>query len=315
MQKLLKQIVELTGRQPQVLVVDDDPITVQVLQGLLATLAEVAVAYTRQAALDQCHALPPDLILLDVNLGRDNGFELCQQLKRERQFAYTPIIFITGSIDAQDEARAFAMGAVDFIRKPIEPSVALARVTTHLALKLQSDFLTQLANLDGLTGLKNRRHFDEVLQREWKECARARQPLSLLMADIDHFKAYNDSYGHMAGDHCLQAVAHVFGEAMQRPGDCAARYGGEEFACILPRTDLAGACAIARNLHDRIAALRLTHGAGATADHIVTVSLGVASCIPGPGTSLAGLMAEADQQLYRAKRGGRDQVRCEAAAP
>ena len=269
---------------------------------------DIAAAATLTQAMAQCHAVRPDVILLDINLGDEDGFDLCQRIKQQPELADIPVIFITGSHNEADEVRAFKLGAVDFIRKPVSPYIAESRVVTHLALQLQTALLKRVAHSDGLTGLKNRRTFDEELERDWKECARNGSPLSVLMIDIDFFKQYNDNYGHLAGDACLRRVASVIHAALCRPSDCAARYGGEEFACILSSTDIKGALSVAVNIRSCIAALAIEHCEGATAAHRVTASIGVATCYPNAAEGWLALLAAADLQLYRAKDTGRDRV-------
>lgn len=176
-----------------------------------------------------------------------------------------------------------------------------------LAQKQLEERLRELSATDGLTMVANRRTFDEVLEREWHRAMRNREPLSLLMADIDLFKAYNDIYGHIAGDHCLQQVAAAISECAQRSGDFVARYGGEEFAVILPRTDEAAAREIAEKIRERVEAMAIVHAGNPKSGH-VTISLGISTRVPPPATDFVGLMESADQALYRAKEGGRNAV-------
>jgi len=180
-------------------------------------------------------------------------------------------------------------------------------VRTHLTLKLQGDLLRASALLDGLTGVANRRKFDEDVQTDWRQCLRETAPLSLVLIDIDYFKLYNDRYGHQAGDNCLRLVAKALAETLRRPYDKLARYGGEEFACLLPKTELAGASAIAERMQTRVSELRVEH-LGSDVDQVVTISLGVASMVPTPSITPELLLKAADQQLYEAKRTGRARV-------
>jgi diguanylate cyclase (GGDEF)-like protein len=168
--------------------------------------------------------------------------------------------------------------------------------------------LERLSTQDGLTGLFNRRYLDDYLQREALREAREHACLSLILLDIDHFKAFNDTYGHQAGDECLKAVARVIGQAARRPADLAARYGGEEFAVVLPGTDMAGALALAEGLRRAVQDLGLPH-AGSPVAGSVTVSLGVASLVPRRQGTPHDILALADQALYQAKNQGRNQVR------
>ena len=187
--------------RPRLLVVDDQPINIQTLYQVFHADHEVFVATSGEQALAFCRGNPlPDLILLDVVMPGLDGLAVCQQLKADPVLANIPVIFVTACMDPADETRALEAGGVDFITKPVNPMVVRARVKTHLTLKAQEDFLRSLVFVDGLTGVANRRRFDEALLSEWRQCRRAGTPLALLMIDIDHFKRYNDHYGHPTGD-------------------------------------------------------------------------------------------------------------------
>ena len=292
--------------RPRLLVVDDQPINIQTLYQIFHADHEVFVATSGEQALAFCRSNPlPDLILLDVVMPGLDGLAVCQQLKADPVLANIPVIFVTACMDPADETRALEAGGVDFITKPVNPMVVRARVKTHLTLKAQEDFLRSLVFVDGLTGVANRRRFDEALLSEWRQCRRAGTPLALLMIDIDHFKRYNDHYGHPTGDACLQQVAAVLKAAMQRACDLVARYGGEEFVCLLPGCDQAPALAKAQALQAALAAQGIAHEASPTAAW-VTLSIGVAVAQPQAGGSPAALVAAADAALYSAKHRGRN---------
>lgn len=292
--------------RPRLLVVDDQPINIQTLYQIFHADHEVFVATSGEQALAFCRSNPlPDLILLDVVMPGLDGLAVCQQLKADPVLANIPVIFVTACMDPADETRALEAGGVDFITKPVNPMVVRARVKTHLTLKAQGDFLRSLVFIDGLTGVANRRRFDEALLSEWRQCRRAGTPLALLMIDIDHFKRYNDHYGHPTGDACLQQVAAVLKAAMQRACDLVARYGGEEFVCLLPGCDQAPALAKAQALQAALAAQGIAHEASPTAAW-VTLSIGVAVAQPQAGGSPAALVAAADAALYSAKHRGRN---------
>lgn len=292
--------------RPRLLVVDDQPINIQTLYQIFHADHEVFMATSGEQALAFCRGNPlPDLILLDVVMPGLDGLAVCRQLKADPVLANIPVIFVTACMDPADETRALEAGGVDFITKPVNPMVVRARVKTHLTLKAQEDFLRSLVFVDGLTGVANRRRFDEALLSEWRQCRRAGTPLALLMIDIDHFKRYNDHYGHPTGDACLQQVAAVLKAAMQRASDLVARYGGEEFVCLLPGCDQAPALAKAQALQAALAAQGIAHEASPTAAW-VTLSIGVAVAQPQAGGSPAALVAAADAALYSAKHRGRN---------
>ncbi|MGE5384689.1 MAG: GGDEF domain-containing protein [Betaproteobacteria bacterium] len=175
-----------------------------------------------------------------------------------------------------------------------------------LALKEANDKLDALSNTDGLTGIANRRHFDGLLAQKWERGQRIEMPIALILLDVDHFKHFNDHYGHIAGDHCLQAIAGALIQAGQRAGELAARYGGEEFIVLLPGTTLEEALRCVHRIQREVAALAIPHAE--TSPGIVTVSLGVASLVPSRDTAPEQLLQRADEALYRAKKAGRNRV-------
>lgn len=169
--------------------------------------------------------------------------------------------------------------------------------------------LRSLSYLDGLTGIANRRHFQKILDYEWRHGIRTNTFLSLIMCDIDYFKTYNDLYGHQAGDECLKTVAGALSEAVERPRDLVARYGGEEFVVLLPETDAEGADKVAGAIRGNISSLCLPHEKSATDCEILTVSMGVATIIPGQdGDRVGEIISKADEALYKAKKAGRNEI-------
>lgn len=299
--------LNIEQRLPRLLVVDDQPANIQAVYQAFSADHQVLMATGGEQALKVVVSKQPDLILLDVVMPGMDGHEVCQRLKADPATRDIPVIFVTGHSDEAAETKGLALGAVDFISKPINPAIVRARVKTHLTLKAQADLLRQWVYVDGLTGVRNRRSFDEQLASEWGRAMRDRSELSVVMIDVDFFKRYNDHYGHLAGDACLRSVASSLRQGMKRPGDLVARYGGEEFACLLPGTPLEGALAFAQQLGAGIEALGLAHEASPVGP-TVTVSLGVCA-IHGrePGSAEALLLA-ADEQLYRAKESGRNRA-------
>ncbi len=294
---------------PRLLVVDDQASSAQVLQDIFQADCAVTVAHGGPQALACCqNSSPlPDLVLLDIAMPGMDGLEVCRRLKADPLTADIPVLFITAQVTPEEEAAALAAGGVDFITKPVHHAVVRARVQTHLTLKAQRDELRRHAMLDGLTGIVNRRRFDEALAQEWRNGERWHKPLALCMIDIDHFKAYNDHYGHLAGDACLQTIARTLQSHLGRAHGLAARYGGEEFACLLTDIRPADAWDKAQALCQAIAALQLPHAACPTASY-VTISAGVATWpFDQPGTAQQ-LVAAADGALYAAKHAGRNRA-------
>jgi diguanylate cyclase (GGDEF)-like protein len=294
----------ITKRRPRLLVVDDQPLNIQTLYQAFSADHQVLMATGGEQALALCASQQPDLVLLDVVMPGMDGYEVCRRLKADAATRDIPVIFVTAHSDEAAETLGLAAGAVDFISKPINPNIVRARVGTHLTLKAQSDLLRQWVYIDGLTGVLNRRHFDERLGSEWARSVRTARPLSVVLVDVDFFKRYNDCYGHQAGDDCLRRIAAVLRDGLRRPADMLARYGGEEFVCLLPETAADGAMTVARELERRVRAMGLPHARSDVAE-VVTISLGVAGQTAAPGAAAAGLMAEADTRLYLAKSTGR----------
>ncbi|OXC77947.1 diguanylate cyclase domain-containing protein [Caballeronia sordidicola] len=294
-------------RRPKLLIADDQPINIRVLHELFAGDCDVFMATSGAQAINLCQRELPDLVLLDVVMDDIDGHEVCRLLKADPLTSAIPIIFITSQNREADEVMGLQLGAVDFITKPINRVIVRARVGLHLTLKMQGDLLRANALLDGLTGVANRRKFDEDFHADWRQCLRDRVPLSLILLDIDYFKRYNDHYGHQAGDACLMAVATALSKTMRRPYDSIARYGGEEFACLLPKTDLVGAVKLAETMQRQVRALGIEHR-GSQVGPVVTISLGVATAVPSENLEACDLLEAADKHLYHAKRTGRARV-------
>lgn len=296
---------------PTILIVDDDPVMLRLLGHILAAMGTILSVSSGEEALTLLRERPVDLVLLDVDMPGISGFEVCATIMADPGLADLPVLFISGHHDVETEKRGLEAGAVDYILKPPNPPIVRARVRTQLALRLRTQQLLRLASVDGLTGLANRRAFDQTLALEWRRARRNHTPLSLVMIDIDYFKPFNDRYGHQAGDDCLRDVAVSLGQAAERPGELVARYGGEEFAVILPFCAAEAGLALAEKMRQRVAGLALPHEKSPIAGH-VTISAGVATLDGDMPTEAlpdeASLIQAADRALYTAKAGGRDRV-------
>lgn len=296
----------------KVLIVDDSAETVKILGDAIEDLCEIRFALNGAKALEMvASGDPPDLILLDILMPEIDGFEVCKKIKSCPATFGIPVLFVTSLSELEDEAKGLEIGAIDYITKPVNPHIVRARVKNHLEQLRHREMLEQLCAIDSLTCIPNRRRFAEALEQEWSRSVRSRRPISLLMIDVDCFKAYNDFYGHPAGDDCLKLVAQTLDSTMRRPTDLAARYGGEEFVVLLPETDPDGATDVAEMLRSEIRELDIKHADSQVADR-VTVSIGVAGGVPKLGDSQEILVKTADKALYEAKQNGRNQTRVRA---
>jgi diguanylate cyclase (GGDEF)-like protein len=246
-----------------------------------------------------------DLVLLDVVMPGLDGFEICRRLKSNPVTAAVPVIFVTTLDESEDENRGFEVGAVDYITKPIRPSIVRSRVRTHVELKRTRDLLEQLASVDPLTGVANRRRFDAALEEEWRRARRLERWLSLAIVDVDRFKQFNDRHGHIAGDNRLRSIASSLARSARRAGDLVARYGGEEFGLILPDVEPDMARGLIQSLLDSVS-VSIGDETPGNGLEIVTVSIGTISVRPVREETAFDALAAADRLLYEAKAGGRD---------
>lgn len=268
-----------------------------------------------------------ELVVLDVFLPDLCGIEACRRIKSEPRTKDIPVIMMTGSNDELYLQKAFEAGAMDYIEKPFKGIELIARIRSALRLKEEiesrkrqtyelervaeqlkkaNEKLRQLSFHDALTGLHNRRYFDDFVEREFKRSQRNRNDLALIMIDIDYFKSFNDRFGHQAGDECLRQIAATFALVVHRSHDLVARYGGEEFAVVLPETEPQGALAVAENLRCEVAELKIPHPDSPYG--FVTISGGVAVMVPEAETRTNQLIEAADSALYHSKRAGRNRV-------
>ena len=310
------------------MLVDDQAIVAEALRRMLADEADIDYHYCADPAkaIQEAAEFGPTVILQDLVMPDIDGLMLLKFFRSNPATNSVPIIVLSTKEEAKIKSEAFSLGASDYLVKFPDKIEVIARIRAHsrsfLAqkqrdeaydalremqqeLEVKNAELERLSSQDGLTGIANRRIFDEFIDKEWMRAAREQQPISLILIDIDHFKLYNDNYGHQGGDDCLRRVAQALASTVRRPGDLVARYGGEEFAVVMPGTDAQGAASIADALRSKIEELHLRHEFSSTADH-VTISLGVATMVPDGSQQAEALVATADKALYEAKESGRN---------
>ncbi len=317
-----------SNAKAMVLLIDDQALVGEVIRRIL--IAEEGIDFhfcsDAEKAMSMALTIKPTVILQDLVMPGIDGLDLVKAYKAHEELRDLPVIVLSAKDDATVKSQAFEAGANDYLVKLPDAIELIARIRYHskayTALKQRDEMLRALrtsqqqlqeSNLaleklmraDGLTGLANRRHFDEYLDIEWKRAAREQYSLSLLMIDVDYFKAFNDSFGHVEGDYTLQKVAQVIKEHCARAGDLGARYGGEEFVAIFPNTDLDGAYLLAEKIRTAVQGLRVSH-IKPDEQSVVTVSIGVSSTIPQDHFSPISLVETADKALYQAKHNGRN---------
>jgi two-component system chemotaxis family response regulator WspR len=318
-----------------VLLVDDQAMVAEGIRRMMADQPDIEFHYCAdpRQAIQQAVTVKATVILQDLVMPDVDGMTLVRFYRNNPATRDIPVIVLSSKDDPNIKSDAFYQGATDYLVKLPEKVELLARIRAHtksyLAQKERDEAFTtmsqlqqqlekmnneltrsnaelqRLSSLDGLTGVANRRQFDETLQREWQRATRTGTPISLVFADIDFFKRYNDHYGHQAGDDCLKQVARALQQTVHRPADLVSRYGGEEFVIVLPETDAQGALAVAEKVLSNMAGLNIPHAASSIADRL-TVSIGVATRCPTEGESAEKLIGAADQALYRAKERGRN---------
>jgi diguanylate cyclase (GGDEF)-like protein len=295
----------MASKESTILIIDDNVETIRLLSAMVRDQGKVLFATSGMAGLEVARAHRPQLILLDVEMNNMDGLAVCAQIMADPDLRHCPVIFVTANAGIDSEIACLDAGAVDFISKPLHAAVVQARVRTHLRLQAALARLDDLANCDGLTGLFNRRYFDEQLALEFSRHRRQQSPLGLAMLDVDFFKLFNDHYGHQLGDSCLQRVATALSTHTRRPGELVARYGGEEFVVLLPNTAPDEVQRYGSWICAHVAQLAIPHAASSIGPH-VTISVGLAALVPSRADTSARLLQAADQALYEAKRSGRN---------
>ena len=289
--------------RPVVLVVDDQPASLHLLSAAISDECDVVVATSAEQALALCRKDAPDLVLMDVVMPGIDGLRCCELLHSEPGLEDLPVIFVTASGSQDDEAACWEAGGVDFIGKPASPLTVRKRVAVHLRLKLMADQLRRISVTDELTGIANRRGFRQSCAPLWEAARRDGSALSLLLVDVDWFKAFNDHYGHPEGDVALRAVARELSGVLRGADDVVARVGGEEFAIVLPQSDVQSAEALGRRIMAAFTSLAKPH-AGAPGGTL-SVSVGSATAPVSELSNLRWFMQRADENLYAAKEAGR----------
>ena len=307
-----------------VLCVDDQPIVGEAIRRLLK--AEPGLRYHFCAdpakAVETAAAVGATTILQDLVMPGIDGLALLREYRSHDATREIPVIMLSSTADTKVKRDAFHAGANDYLVKLPDDIELIARIRMHSRsffaqtllratqreLELRNKELKRLSSEDGLTGVANRRMFNETLRTEWLRGIRSGKSLGLVLLDVDCFKLFNDHYGHQGGDGVLKQVAATLKHAAQRPADLAARYGGEEFVVLLPETEIEGVLKVAERLRSEIEALGLEHKHSLVTDH-VTISVGAAATLPAGDTTPEALIEAADQALYSAKKEGRNRVR------
>ena len=291
----------------KILIVDDEKANRKILKELLQDEATIIFAKNGEQAVELARKHIPDLILLDVVMPDRSGFEVIEEIKNDPLTMNISVIFVTGLANSDDEERGFDLGGNDYIYKPFKANIVIARVMMHLELIQQRKMLNEIAHIDALTGISNRRKMDQVLEDELAANKRDNKQLAVALVDVDYFKPYNDNYGHGAGDVALKKVAACFREVLKRPRDFAARYGGEEFLIILPDSNAEGAKLIISNIVQALADKEIKHEFS-QASNLLTISVGLILVDDNQQTTTADILLKADNLLYQAKENGRNQL-------
>lgn len=305
----------------KILLVDDTKTERLILTAYLEKLDhQVVHAENGHQAIDLFKSAKPDLVLMDVIMPEMDGYEAARAIRKDES-VWVPIIFLSGRVAAEDIVAGIEAGGDDYLTKPVDYQILEAKMTAmqriakmrcrllDVSSELESANaeLKKLVNIDGLTGLANRRYLDKYLRVEIARSMRNGHHLAVVLCDVDFFKKYNDSFGHLKGDDCLKEVAQALGAACKRTTDLVARYGGEEFAAILPDTSQENAGIVAEGMRRAVEELAMEHPESDL--NKVTVSIGVYSCVPEDKEQSESMLQKADETLYVAKQSGRNQVR------
>lgn len=290
----------------KILIIDDSTVQVEHLCSILGEDYQVTACLTAREGLAAAKEGNFSLILLDVVMPDMDGFTLLRELKATVLTMHVPVILLTSLADVQYEERGLLLGAVDYVAKPFSPVIIKARVNTHIQLYLYQTKFRDQALVDELTGVANRRRYEGECIIKWQDAVRFHLPFSVCILDIDHFKQYNDTFGHPAGDRVIASVAQTAAAHFRRATDLFARYGGEEFVAIFMGNDGPSAFSFLKSIRQDIENLHIPHNSPVSP--WVTVSIGGVSLIPQAGDKYETYLKLADTMLYDAKRTGRNQV-------
>lgn len=323
--------------KPTILIVDDNTANLLVLEGILENIkVDIVRATSGNEALGLMLEYNFALILLDVQMPEMNGFEVAELMRISERTRDIPIIFVTAiNKEQQYIFKGYEMGAVDYLFKPVEPEILRSKVKIFMELYHQKTLLKKqaiilekkiqeliqvkrqlehankeledISSIDYLTGIANRRRFINRLEQEWENCLKEDQLISIIMIDVDYFKAFNDHYGHIEGDECLRKIAQTLEMTVRRPRDFVARFGGEEFVVVLTNLSREEALEMAETIRRNVEQIKIPHSKSQVLDH-VTISLGIATMFPIKESSPYELLIMADNALYQAKKMGRNRT-------
>ena len=294
----------IADEKRSILIVDDEEMVIAAIEGKLGGQYRILRADTAAMAMELALEHGPDLVVLECRLDDMDGFDLCRQLKLDPQTDAIPVIFLTHFDEGDNEIRALELGAIDFIAKPIRPAALALRIGNHLALKHARDVLYHQSLVDTVTGIGNRRCFEDTFGREWYRAMRHGMSISIALIELDNFQAYLDNAGRAAAEDRLRQIARMLKGTLQRWADTAARYGNARFVAIMPQTDEEGARRVVERVDAALASLKLPHGFNGDAPFF-TASIGRASCVPILSQDPVSLLRLADEQISASKRGVR----------
>jgi diguanylate cyclase (GGDEF)-like protein len=293
-------------KKNSVLLVDDSQFSTCALKKILDPEYIIYVASNGKTAINMAAKHSPDVILLDIIMSGMDGFEVISELKNTPETREIPVIFLTGLDSSEDEEKGLALNAADYISKPFSPAVVKLRVRNQVQIVNYIRTIQRLGLFDTLTELPNRLSFNEKLDKEWNKAISRKNPIGILMMDLDKFKLYNDTYGHVQGDILLRSASKIFKKTLTRAADFVARWGGEEFVVLLPGADEKRAAMIAENIRANIESLIVSCADGTPTG--TTISIGANSIIPDSDSSADLFITQADTVLYEAKKNGRNRV-------